>query len=77
MESLSTVGLIDVVYYYYPFSWCGEDGWIEHRIMERRVSCKKTGLRHTGGGGDSPIPNPSPVLDGVVGWLEEELGQLA
>ena len=29
------------------------------------------------GGGDSPILNPSPVLELVVGWLEEELGQLA
>ena len=67
-------------------------GGFEQGVMERRVTCKKTGLRHTGGG-DSPIPNPSPVLelvlhfhwrllrrlvlDGVVGWLEEELGQLA
>ena len=47
MESLSIVGLIDVVYCHYPFSRCGEDGWIEHGIMERRVSCKKAGLRHS------------------------------
>ena len=69
-------------------------GGFEQGVMERRVTCKKTGLRHTGGG-DSPILNPTPVLelklvlllhwrllcwlvlDGVVGWLEEELGQLA
>ena len=28
MESLSIVGLIDVVYCHYPFSRRGEDGWI-------------------------------------------------
>ena len=49
---------------------------LKQGVREAKVICKKTGLRHTGGG-DSPILNPSPVLELVVGWLEEELGQLA
>ena len=66
----------------------------EHGIMSEGSHASKLAFA-TLGGGDSPILNPSPVLelklvlllhwrllcwlvlDGVVGWLDEELGQLA
>ena len=49
---------------------------LKQGVREAKVTCKKTAFA-TLGGGDSPILNPSPVLELVVGWLEEELGQLA
>ena len=41
MESLSIVGLIDVVYCHYPFSRRGEDGWIENGIMSEGSHASK------------------------------------
>ena len=41
MESLSIVGLIDVIYCHYPFSWVREDEWIEYGIMSEGSHARK------------------------------------
>ena len=41
MESLSIVGLIDVIYCHYPFSWDGEDEWIEYGTMSEGSHARK------------------------------------